>query len=311
MKSQLSLLTLLALLLTAGSAFASECDTLKTKTDTPKVAAKKSWFDKNVTIGQSMATSDEQALPAQLTVTLPEDKPGSYLINIGTAIKFRPPFWKKIMITKVTAEFHRNTLTDSVQENWQFGLKTTIDLSAKQADTALHIYLIADPQYTVDRVALTNSLASNFLITLGKDGGKFHWNANNFGPNKHGAFIPAVLFGAQVQEVFAENTTAPSGFKFRPLAIANLSYVFFKPKSIIDPLIRIQTTYAQRISVVNRTADGEYWSHLFRAGIDYFFLLKPVKLSMGASFVNGSDQFAGLKQQQYFLLSLNLFVGGK
>jgi len=178
-------------------------------------------------------------------------------------------------------------------------------------DTDTHFVLIADPQYTVDRVALTNSAASNFLLTWNRDGGKFHWNTNNFSKGKRGAYIPAILLGTQVQQVFAESSSAPAGFKFRPLAIASLSYVFFRSNTIIDPAFKLYANYAQRISVVNHTGDGEYWSHLFRAGADYYFLLKPVKLSLGASFINGSDQFAGLKQQQYFLVSLNLFAGGK
>jgi len=91
--------------------------------------------------------------------------------------------------------------------------------------------------------------------------------------------------------------------------MANLTYLFFKAKNEFDPVVRLLADYTQRISAINHTNDGEKWTHLFRTEVDYYILLKPVKLSVGAEFLNGSDLFAGLKQQQYFLLSVNLYAG--
>lgn len=289
----------------------------KAKRSLPKNAAagpdekktKPGWFEQNVTIGQSMATTDQQQLPAQFTVTLPKDKGGSFLVDFGAGVKLKFLSTKQSIVSKFIAEYHRNTLTDSVQNNYQFGIKSTFDLDAKKEYQVLHKVIIIDPQYIVDRVNMQNSIASNFLLTWNSDGGPVNWNNNNYVFDRRGSIVPSILIGTQVQQVFAGDTTAPNGFKLRPLAIGNLSYLFFKKNNQFDPVVRLLVAYSQRIAAVNDTHDGEKWTHLFRAAADYYIMLKPVKLSVGVSFINGSDMFAGLKQQQYFLLSLNLFAG--
>jgi len=267
----------------------------------------KNWFEKNVTIGQSMATSDQQALPAQFTITAPQHKSASYAVNLGVNINLHS--FGKYLTTKFTREFHRNTLTDSVQNNFQVGVKGTFGLNPKNDDKGTHLNIIIDPQWIVDRAKMENSLASNLLFTWNTDGSSLNWNKHNFVFDKSGAFIPAILAETQVQQVFAEDTTAAHGFKLRPVIIGNLSYIFLKKGNEIDPVVRLLTSYTQRVCAVNKTDDGEKWTHLFRAEADYFILQRPLKLSVGASFLNGADIFSGQKQQQYFLVSLTLYAG--
>jgi hypothetical protein len=265
---------------------------------------KTNWFSQNVSIGQSMATAEQQALPAEFTITLPQHAPASYLINVGTNIDLSSLSSTK-NITAFTAEFHRNTLTASQQNNLQLGFNGTWKL-AEGPGMHTSYFLIYDPQYILDQVAKQHSFATDLLFTWRTKGSALNWDADNLS-HDHKRFLKvSILTGSQFQEVFPSDTTTAKGLKIRPLIIGNAAYTFLKGKDITAPLVKIYTTYTQRVAAVNTTHDGEKYSHMFKAGVDYYLLAKPAKVSIGASFLNGSDYFTGLKQQQYFLISFNI-----
>lgn len=258
------------------------------------------WFA-NLKIGQSMATSEQTALPAQFSITMPQHRPASYLVNVGISSDLG--FSNTNRLISLVAEFHRNTLTDSVQNNLQIGIKGSFDFGYSTDNTSYWIFIL-DPQYILDQVAKTHSIASDFLLSWRSNGSGLHWGINNINP--HSSYFFSLVGGTQVQQVFPSDTTQARGFKLRPLAIGTLSYSILRKSDATDPLVTLSATYAQRMTVVNSTNDGEKWTHELNTGISYVLVAKPIKVSIGASFINGSDYFAGLKQQQYFLISLNV-----
>jgi len=260
------------------------------------------WF-KNLKIGQSMATSEQQALPAQFNITFPQHAPATYLINLGISADLG--FSNPKFIAALTAEYHRNTLTDSMQNNLQLGIKLTKRFSYS-ADGNTSWFLILDPQYIFDDVAKQHSLATDLLATWKHKGEGLHFGVRNIPSDGSTQYFLSLIGGTQLQQVFPSDTTTAKGFKIRPLAIGTASFSFDRKKDVTDPLITIFATYAQRVAVVNTTNDGEKFSHFLNTGVSYVFVSTPVKASIGASYINGSDYFTGLKQQQYFLISLNI-----
>jgi hypothetical protein len=256
---------------------------------------------KNIKIGQSMATTDQQALPAQFTATFPQHAGAAFLFDIGISADFG--FSKERHTLGLIAEYHRNTLTDSVQNNLQIGLKGTwVFCQSKDLETSL--IFIYDPQLIIDKVAGNRSVASDLLMTWKNKGSGVHFGTNGVGDK--GEYFLSLVWGAQVQQVYATDGTLPTGFKLRPLAIATASYALIRNGDGTDPVLKVYASYAQRITAVNTASDNEKFSHLLHTGVDYIITNKPATVSVGASFVNGSDYFTGLKQQQYFLLSLNI-----
>src|ERR1700744_4637226 len=267
-----------------------------------KVAeAQSDWFEKNVTIGQSLATTKQQAQPAQFTLTVPQNKSGSYLINAGVGVNI-VSLSTKSLTSSFTAEFHRNTVTDSVQNNLQLGYKGSFGFVANDD---LAYGLTIDPQYSRDFVKKKNSLQSDLLFSWRTLGSGFNWDSPNF--NKSGSRYTkiSVLAGSQVQDVLSPGTDASTrGLKIRPLASADASLFFLRHLDQGNPLCSVGLSYTQRIAAVNTTSDGEKYSHLFKAIADYYIVAKPVKVSIGAEFLTGSDIYTGLKQQQYFIIGL-------
>ncbi|MDB5091484.1 MAG: hypothetical protein JWR09_5478 [Mucilaginibacter sp.] len=265
-------------------------------------------------IAQSMQTTDQQALPAQFNVTFPKDKRASFLINIGASYDI-PVDWQ-LSTFAVSAEYHRNSLTDSAQNNFQFGVDYTKRI-VNYDHQRFMLFLIADPKYSWDGIEKINSAESNFLLTPKfRAFGKVNIGKPSYLDSNAHTFYFSFYAGTQVQQVFASDTTSLKGFILRPLAKGLLSYAWNRYKDgstdfdKTSPLIKIHVNYDVRRTVVNSTTNGERFSHLLNAGVNYFLPIKGPKVSFGVSFVEGSDYFSGLKSQQYFLASLNLAVGG-
>jgi len=269
-------------------------------------------WQKRLTIAQSMATSEQQALPAQFNITFPKDKGASFLVNAGVNYQFTS--LKASSLWAFTGEYHRNSMGDSAQNNLQLGLHGYLFLGDSKNGHSSY-FLIIDPKYSWDGVAKTNSAESNILFmpkwtmdpfNIGK---KSQWGATTF--------YLAIYGGTQVQQVFPSDTTTPKGFKLRPLVKGNASFSFNRHNAnnkgydFTNPLLTIFADYDQRKTIVNTTHDGENFTHTLNTGINYFLTTSPLTISFGASFVEGSDVFSGLKSQQYFLVSLNIGFSAK
>jgi hypothetical protein len=252
-------------------------------------------------------------LPAQFNVTFPKSKGASFLINIGAAYDIPAPF--KHSDFSVTGEYHRNSLTDSAQNNLQLGVSLTSRIW-NHDHQKLTVFLVMDPKYSWDGIEKTNSAESNFLLTPKfKLGDHVNFGKpSDFNQNAQTLYISGYV-GTQVQQVFASDTTQPKGFILRPLVKGLFSFAWNRRKdnsSKFDgnnPLVKLYFDVDWRRTFVNSTHDGEGFSHLFNTGVNYYLPTKGVKVSFGVSFVEGSDFFSGLKPQQYFLVSFNLSLG--
>jgi len=273
------------------------------KKDTTKKAPVKTWFDKYVKIGQSTATSEQQSLPARFNITFPDHKGASYLVDIGVSIQDMPKVVNGLL--SFIGEYHRNTLTDSVQNNLQLGIGFHKILFHFDGGNST-LFLIADPQYSWDGVAKKNSVQSNVLLTPHWRPGKFHLGTPIQANDTSHTMLFSLFAGSQLQNVFPSDTTALHGFKLRVLSTGMASYSFNRHHDFENPLITIFASYSIRSAVINRVGDGEKWTHLLNTGINYVIAAKPLKISIGGSFVEGSDYFSGMKAQQYFLVSLNV-----
>jgi len=300
----------LFLLFLAGNGFAMPLAHLEIMAgDTGKMAVVKKKkptafdFGKQVSISQSTATSEQQQQPAQFLLTMPQKGKSSYLIDAGVSVDFSKQF-KGFPLATLIMEYHRNTLVDSVQNNFQVGLKGTFTLHSSHSGDQ-NFYLITTPKYIIDQVLKEHSLASDFLFTFDNYGDGIKWNTGNYDSDYKHVLKPVLLFGTQVQQVFASDTTAPKGFILRPLVTGSLSYAFLRTR--YDPAVLLSLTYTQRFAVINQTISRERFTHLFKAGADYFIITQPVKLSIGVAFTDGADPLQGLKQQQYYLVSINVY----
>ena len=70
-------------------------------------------------------------------------------------------------------------------------------------------------------------------------------------------------------------------------------------------MLSLSATHTGRYDIFNSTKRTEGYTQLHRAGVDWYLVYKPIKLSLGFSFNYGSDPIQGKKEQKYWLLSFN------
>ena len=266
---------------------------------------KSNWFEQNVKIGQSMSTSDYKVEPAQLQITLTDNKKPSYLINLGTAIKIIPDSTNNF-ISRMKFEYHRNTLTDEEQDNIELGYQATWNFYKLDKDR--RFFMVFDPKYVYDGIKIKNSFATDILVSYFATARKLNVNADTDTFDNQSFFF-SIFGGGQIQQIFKASDDSSEGFIIRPMAKITTSYSFLKKGDTYpqDPLLSINANYTARYDSVNTTDYNEYFTDLLKIGLDYYFLKKNgVNLSLGASYNYGSDPLAGLAKQTYYLLSLNV-----
>jgi hypothetical protein len=287
---------LLLAILVSQIIFAQGQNTLsKAKQDTiPKTD-----FFKRLKIGQSMETTDERGEPAQAVVTFPEDGTDSYLVNLGLLYTINP---KRKLISKVKAEYHKNTLTDKEQDNIEVGYQTTWNL--RKIDSNNYLFFIFDPKYVYNGVTINNAVASNVLFSWYKDNSQFNINTKNYIDKKKSIFYkPSLFIGTQLQHNFKSENEDLEGFIMRPLASASLSISLLRKKK---EFMKYSILYTGREDVINNTKAEEGYTKLLKTGLEIFIPNNTLEVSLGVSYNKGSDPIKGLADQKYWLLSFNV-----
>ncbi len=271
-------------------------------------AQQKTWFDK-ITIGQSMETAEQTKEPAQFQLTLPKKDSASWLTNIGLSYKLGSN--SHSLLSKLTTEYHRNTVIDKKQNNLMLGYSYTWQFDKKVNNKNVW-FSVGDLKYVYDGIEIKNSFAANILLTFSNDDSRFlHWNANKYyGGVKRSIFL-SLFGGLQIQDVFNAKSDSAKGLILRPTFTSSLIYDFNDIKDT-STNVRLSISYTGRKDAINNTKNlDEGYTQLLKAGLEVFLLKKPLKISIGASFNYGSDPLKGLKDQQFWLLSFNFQKGKK
>ncbi|MCW3119346.1 MAG: hypothetical protein JWM28_3428 [Chitinophagaceae bacterium] len=277
-----------------------------------KASAKTSFWEgsfwKPLRIGQSMETAEKKEEPAQLMGTFPQKDPSSWLANLGISYALNNN--SENSISKLTIEYHRNTLTDKKQKNFSAGYTLYQALGGTED---VFPFLSADFKYVYDSIDTKKSIAYNALVSWFFNGKGFHLNAPNWikddKDNKTAAFTPALYAGLQGQHVFNAKKDSAKGYTLRFVykASAYFDIMGDTDPNTPKPALRFSVDYTGRSPITNSTKFGEDYTDLIKAGVELFITYKPVKVSIGVSYNSGSDPLKGLLKQQYWLLSLNFF----
>jgi hypothetical protein len=263
-------------------------------------------FFKKISIAQSLATAESEALPAQFTVTWAKQQKASFLINTGIGIdqKILP---SNKLFTSFTGEYHRNSLSDKEQNNIQFGFKGFYNFAGN--DT-LKYFLTFDPQFSRDFVEEKNSIQTNLLFSFKNQKIEgFMLGGRMFNKKQTAYTVISILGGPQIQYILnSDKDESLRGIKVRPLATLNTGIYFVRNTEIDNVYLSLTSGFTGRYSAVNSSSDGEKDTYQFRSDINYYFPTKPTKLSIGATYLNGSDPYTALARQQYFLVSFNVFL---
>jgi hypothetical protein len=256
---------------------------------------------------QSFQTADVQQSPAQLQLTLPGNGKDSWLVNAGLSAGIAP-LTSSDVTSKLVAEYHRNTILTSPQNNYQIGYNLQY---LQNGDTNLRLLLTGNIKYIQNVIDSTHSLAVTLNLAgyrNGKNG--LDWDHPGYLSDGKYTYQFSPYFEAQYQQFFAGGKQS-AGSVLRPLADLSGSFAINKPKTkkIVAPTKQFELTvdYTNRYAIVNTTNNREEFTKLFKAGLNYYFLNTGSKsISFGANYNQGSDPLNGLKDQKFWQFCLQI-----
>ncbi|MDB5147628.1 MAG: hypothetical protein JWQ57_1648 [Mucilaginibacter sp.] len=264
-------------------------------------------FDK-IQLRQSFQDATEKEDPAQLMLSIPSSGRNNWLVDVGLAARF-VPFSNKHGAMKIVGEFHRNTLIDSVQYNWQAGLNYAYLNTGKPGHLALA--WTGNLKYVRDVTDTTHSIVTSLSLSFYR-AGKKTFNIGRPGYLSSGKNTYQVDPSIQVQfQQYLGNDTH-NGAIVRPLICLAASYAWNgqRTKGLAPPKkFEIALNYINRYALINKTSNDEGYSKLLRAGVNYYFLnTKSSTVSLGMSYNIGSDPMAGLKDQNYLRFAFQVQI---
>lgn len=263
---------------------------------------------KAISVSASMQTYESQQEPAQFQFTLPHEGSSSWLLNAAASVGLKP-LSKGTLTSKFVAEFHRNTLIDDEQYNYQAGYQFEI---MDGDGSKLTPYITGNVKYVRDQIADKHSLAAsvNALpyyhpdkgFVLGSPG---YFNSENF------TYVVAPSIEFQYQEYFASATH--SGSILRPIVNLSNSLAFNKEAKYAPlKLLELTFNYVWRYALINSTANEEGRTSLLKTGLNYYLYSgatgKSSPVSLGINYNQGSDPLNGLLKQRYWLFSLQVKI---
>jgi hypothetical protein len=258
---------------------------------------------------QSFCGSDEASSPAQIQFTLPGNGQNSWMVDAAIGVKI-DPLSGDYGNSRLTGEYHRNTVISDQQNNYQFGynyqyLKTNGGLSVAINS---NLKFIRDVQDMNSSIGLTANF-SPYLAGLHR----FNLGRPAYLDNNHFTYTFTPYIELQYQQLFSDAGTTANGGILRPVANISGSLALNKTnteKKISKPekLIEFCYGYSARYAVVN-SITGENFTKLFKAGFNYYLLdAKSISVSLGANYNTGSDPLYGLKDQHYWQFALQVQI---
>lgn len=272
---------------------------------------------KDVQLRQTFQTTDGKYAPAQFQLTFPNDAKASYLIDAGLAVKLN--FLKLHSITSyVTAEYHRNTLINEQQNNYQFGYHLRWFERADNLSKLFRNVITGNLKYVRDQVDLTNALAATANWTLyskrrtGLQLNRPGYMSGSGNPYRYTYNLTPYAGAEYVQTL--NHTENNVGTAVRVVGNVSGAFAINKPYNTANGIRQPQKSlelfadFTTRYAVINKINDERY-TRLLRSGINYYFIdIEKLSVSLGGNYNLGSDPLNGLKNQQYWQIALQIQI---
>jgi hypothetical protein len=262
----------------------------------------------------SAATKNE---PVRLHFTLPKDGEASYAIDGALGLPFFDvPLSSTLNLTgKVIGEYHRNTLLDEQQFNWQAGFSTTLRTKIRHNANNTYTQWLFTPTFKYSRNVLdtSNSLSYTMDIIPFRTGEKgINLNTYTIRGNRSIIALVSINPAFEFQHHYSAAQKDNNGDILRPILKSQYSLGGNKRRSpattMVEPIKTWEASvdYTIRYALINSTQNREKFTYLLETGLDYYFVTAPISVAFGISFNYGSDPLQGLNKQQFWLATISI-----
>ncbi len=267
-------------------------------------------FEK-VTLRQSFQSTSEKAEPAFITYTNPKNSQASWAVNAAIGYKFEPT--TKALTIDPYFEFHRNTIIDKEQYNWQTGISAewmTQDLHTKGWSPVL----IGAEKYNKDKIKEVSSMQGNLYFTpLFKNKGgalKYFWlphATTNLGSLLHFYYAPYI--GLEHENRIQTPDKTYKGNIYRVLLRVNPTLFFHTKNDDVLDRVALTMDYQYRNDFSKSVDDLSSDDHrFFTASLLYTFFKTADDKSakIGFDYVNGENPSKGFQKQSFYAVTLKI-----
>ncbi len=265
------------------------------------------------TLRKSFESKNDKAEPAIFTYTKPKDKDDSWLLNAAIGFNILPNT-KHTLTLDPYFEYHKNTLIDKEQDNWQTGFSfewQTQNLTTKSWSPII----ISAIKYNEDKIKEISSFQGNLYFTplfKGKEKElKYFWipnNTTNFGDLFDFVFSPYV--GLENENRIKTENDSLSGNIYRAYFRITSSVSLFPKSKKLKEKFEFNVDWQYRYNLnenVEALITNEH--KYFTAGFNYvFFTADEGKKSakIGIDYTNGENPTKNFEEQSYYALTLKV-----
>lgn len=268
-------------------------------------------FFEKITLRQSFQTVNEKAEPAFITYTNPKHAPNSWAVNAAIGYHLEPP--KAILIIDPYFEFHRNTLIEKEQYNWQAGLSAEWQPQNLEAKGWTPVLIIAE-KYNEDELKKVSSMQGNLYFTpLFKNKGgqaRYFWlphATTNLGEQVQFYYGPYV--GLEHENRIRTAEAAAGGSIYRFLLRITPSFYFRLKKDPVRDRVAVVVDYQYRNDFSKSVDDGSPDDHRYLTVSLMYTVFRTdndKSAKIGFDYVKGENPAKGFQEQSFYALAFKL-----
>lgn len=270
-------------------------------------------FIDRFTLRQSFQSKNDKAEPAVITFTKPKDKDESWLLNAAIGYNLLKKS-EVVLSLDPYFEYHKNTLIDKEQNNWQAGIASewqSRDLSQKKW-TPVFIFAV---KYNEDQIKKNTSFQGNAYFTPLFKGkakeAKYFWipnNASDFGNVFQFSYSPYV--GFENENRIKTKEDASEGNIYRALFRITSTVSLFPKSEKLKEKFEFNFDWQYRNNFSESVSDLTVKDHKFlTTGFNYtFFSADEGKKSakIGFDYTNGENPTKSFEEQSFYAVSLKI-----
>lgn len=261
--------------------------------------------------------SDKQK-PAKGTITWQEGEKPTFMLNAGLALSLNRFCNKETekesrMTFSLFAVYNRNTLIKKYQELFKTGGSMEYRFGKTREESNAYGYWNNAVQYVnnikdTSKSVLITSYISPFRNSIKKKPGVF-LNSQQHLFDRFGILLSPQA-GLEYQNTFTAKAKKNEGNVLRSNVSSSVSLLIMKKDKATKPdawpkMFEIRASYTMRNEILNTTGVKDSYIPLFKADLIYYPFFNS-NVSLALTYSDGSDPVAGLPEQKFWILSLQI-----
>lgn len=270
-------------------------------------------FLDRLTLRQSFQSRNARAEPSIFTFTKPKEKQASWLLNAAIGVNLLKSS-NAVLTLDPYFEYHKNTLIDRVQDNWQVGISSewqSRDFTQKQWS----LIFITAIKYNEDKIKNNTSFQGNLYFTplfKGKAMNPvYFWipnNTSNFGRAFQFSYTPYI--GLENENRINTETDTSSGDIYRAIFRITSEVSLFPQNEQMRGKFEFNVDWQYRNNFRETVTDLTATEHkYFTSSFNYIFFSEndgTKSAKIGLDYTKGENPTRNFEQQSFYAISLKV-----